>query len=279
MKTLAAFIGITVGAVVFALGLNYFIVANRLAEGGLTGISLILYYVASVPVGISYLLFNIPLFILGHKLMGRDFSIRTLYGVAVSSFAIELTKSLQGPTPDLLLAGLYGGALTGLGMGIIFRYGGSTGGIDIVARLLWHSRGVEMGKTLFTIDAAVIGMSAAFFGKEVALYSLVAMFVASRVVDAVQEGAYTAKAVMIISERYEEIADRIINEMERGATVLEGKGAYTGKKRGVLYSVVARNEVAQLKRLISEVDPVAFVTVHDIREALGEGFRPLREHH
>ncbi|MGB9867004.1 MAG: YitT family protein [Bacillota bacterium] len=275
LTELVSYVGITAGSVLFALGLNYFIAANRLAEGGIAGISLMLNYTVGIPVGITYLLLNIPLFLMGYRNLGKEFAIKTLYGVAASSFAIELTKQLRGTTHDLLLACLYGGALTGLGIGIIFRFGGSTGGTDIIARLLWHFRGIEMGKTMFTLDAIVMSVNALILGKEIAMYSLVAMFVASKVIDAVQEGAFTAKGVIIISDRYEEIADLILTQMQRGTTVLEGRGAYTGKKRGVLYSVVGRSEVVQLKRLIESVDPRAFVTVHDIHEALGEGFRPL----
>lgn len=279
MNQLLSYAGITGGSVVFALGLNYFIAANKLAEGGITGISLMLNYTVGIPIGVTYLALNIPLFLMGYRHLGKDFAIKTLYGVAASSFAIELTKQFRGITHDLLLAGLYGGALTGLGIGIIFRFGGSTGGTDIIARLLWHFRGIEMGKTMFTLDAVIMSVNAIVFGKEIALYSLVAMFVASKVIDAVQEGAFTAKGVIIISDHYEEIADKILTEMQRGTTVLEGRGAYTGKKRGVLYSVVGRNEVVQLKKLIESVDPRAFVTVHDIHEALGEGFRPLSSKH
>lgn len=262
---------IAAGAFIFAFGLNFFLVANRLAEGGVTGISLILFYLFQIPIGATILALNVPLFIIGWRLLGRGFAVRTVFGVVMVSLFVEILGGFREPT-DPLLAALYGGALTGLGLGLIFRAGGTTGGSDILARILWHFRGLEMGRTIFALDVLVVSTSGLLFGRNQALYTLVAMFVASRVIDTIQQGLFLAKAVIIVSDQSRQIADRIMTEMERGTTILEGKGGYTSREKEILYCVVTRGELTRLKLLVREVDPAAFVVVQDAGEVLGEGF-------
>lgn len=262
---------IAAGAFIFAFGLNFFLVANRLAEGGVTGISLILFYLFQIPIGATILALNVPLFIIGWRLLGRGFAVRTVFGVVMVSLFVEILGGFREPT-DPLLAALYGGALTGLGLGLIFRAGGTTGGSDILARILWHFRGLEMGRTIFALDVLVVSTSGLLLGRNQALYTLVAMFVASRVIDTIQQGLFLAKAVIIVSDQSRQIADRIMTEMERGTTILEGKGGYTSREKEILYCVVTRGELTRLKLLVREVDPAAFVVVQDAGEVLGEGF-------
>ncbi|MEW6724657.1 MAG: YitT family protein [Bacillota bacterium] len=272
MHLVKTYLGITLGAIIFALGLNAFVVANHLAEGGVTGASLIVFYLTGYPFGLVLLLMNIPLFFIGLWLVGWRFAVRTLYGVAVVAVTSQLTQGLAVNTGDLLLAALYAGAVTGLGLGIIFRFGGTAGGVDILARILWQYRGIEMGKTIFSLDILVMGGFALLFGKEVAMYSLVAMFIASRVIDFVQEGTFTAKAVTIISDQPKPIAEAIMNRLKRGTTLLRGRGGYTDRERDVLYVIVSRSEIGRLKHLVNQIDPKAFMVVSDAREVLGEGF-------
>lgn len=268
------YLAITVGAFIYAFGLNYFIVGNQLAEGGITGLAIILHYLFGAPIGLAYFVINIPLFFMGVYFLGRDFAFKTIYGISIVSLFIQLTSHMAGPVDDLLLAAIYGGTITGLGLGIIFKYGGTTGGSDIIGRLLHRARGIGMGETLFSIDVLVIGSTAFLFGKEIALYSLVGMFIASRIIDALQEGIITHKALMIISEKEKEIQDAIFTVLDRGVTVLNGQGGYTGQERRILYCVVSRREIPRAKELITAIDPNAFVVLTDAREVLGTGFKP-----
>lgn len=277
MKDWKNHLAILLGSLVFALSLNYFIIANQLAEGGVTGVSLIIHYLTGFPVGLAILGLNIPIFALGWRELGRTFAFRTVLGVAAVSVFVDVTvpllKLFQPPPSDLLLAALFGGAASGLGLGLIFRAGGSTGGVDIVAQIAHHRYGVSIGRVMFTFDAVVLTAFGLLFNRNAALYSLVAMFVASRVIDSVQEGAYTAKAVTIISDNPQPIVRRITSELERGVTLLKGEGGFTGSPKEVLYCVVNRNEMARLKTIVHSEDPRAFVIVSDAREVLGEGFR------
>jgi uncharacterized membrane-anchored protein YitT (DUF2179 family) len=263
---------IVIGALIYAVGLNAFLVANHLAEGGFVGISLLLLYKLRIPVGATFLVLNIPLIVISWRLFGHEFVAKTALGVLCVSLFSALTARIQLPTHDPLLAALYAGVVTGFGLGLIFRSGATTGGSDIIARLVRHYRGVRMGRTLFAIDVVVITLVAVIIGRETAMYSLVALFVASRVVDFVIEGAGAAKSVMVVSDRHQDIAQAVHNELGRGTTLLVAKGGYTGREREVVYCVVSREEVNRLQRLVSDIDPRAFVVVGDVHEVLGEGF-------
>ncbi|MBX5437238.1 MAG: YitT family protein, partial [Alicyclobacillaceae bacterium] len=215
---------ISIGALVYSLGLNGFFVANHLAEGGFVGISLLLYYRLHLPLGLTFFLLNIPLLVVSWRLFGREFIIKTFVGVALVSLFSWLTANVRITTSDPLLAALYAGVVTGLGLGILFRTGATTGGADIIARLVRHFRGIGMGRTLFAIDVCVIALVAFLIGRQTAMYSLVALFVASRVIDFVIEGVKAGKAVIIISDQADAIADAIHRQLERGTTLLYGRG-------------------------------------------------------
>jgi len=263
---------IGVGALIYALGLNGFLVANHLAEGGFVGISLLLLYKLHVPIGVSFFILNIPLLIVAWRQFGHEFVLKTAAGVAGVSAFSELTQPVRIPLHDPLLAALYAGVITGIGLGLIFRSGGTTGGSDIIARLLRHHRGIGMGQTLFAIDFIVILSVMMLIGKEVAMYSLVALFVASRVIDFVIEGASSGRAMMIVSDHHHAIIEAIHRELDRGTTLLRARGGYTGTSREVIYCVVSRDEVSRVQRIIENIDPCAFVTVNPVHEVLGEGF-------
>ncbi|MFV9510673.1 YitT family protein [Tepidibacillus sp. LV47] len=272
MKHIQNIFFITIGAFIYSFGLNYFTIANHLSEGGFTGIALLLKYVFGFSPSVVILLLNIPLFILGWKKLGHQFMIYTIVGTTLVSFFLWLTESFRQPLDDILLASLYAGVSIGLGLGIIFRYGGSTGGVDIIARLVYKYFGFSMGRTMFIFDFVIISLSAVYIGVQKAMYTLIAVFVAARVIDFAQEGAYAAKAAMIISDHAQEITTKIMKEMDRGATVLKGRGGYTGNDKEVLYCVISRNELSRLKQIVQSIDPKAFVVVSDVHDVLGEGF-------
>lgn len=267
---------ILIGAAIFAFGLVHFNMQNNLAEGGFTGITLLLYFLFDFDPSISNLLLNIPLFFIGWKLLGRTVFIYTIIGTFGLSLFLWFFQQYQFHIPlqgDLALAALFSGVFIGSGLGMIFRYGGTTGGVDIIVRLLNKYYGVSMGKAMFIFDACVITVSLLFYlSYKEAMYTLVAVFVGTRVIDFMQEGAYAAKGATIISEKNEEIRAKIMKEMERGVTILKGSGAYTQSERDVLYCVVPKNEIVRLKSVIMMIDPHAFVAVSDVHDVMGEGF-------
>ncbi|SMO43166.1 YitT family protein [Melghirimyces algeriensis] len=268
---------ILLGSFIFAWGINYFAIPNKLSEGGFTGISLILYYLFEISPGIVILGLNIPLFIIGYKVFGTRTLIYTIVGTVAVSVALSLTEGNYEPVDDPLLAALYTGVLVGSGLGLIFRVGGTTGGVDIIARLGNKYLDWSIGRTMFLFDILVIGASAFFIGREKAMYTVVAVFVGARIIDFFVEGLDTAKAVTIISNSAVSISDKITKEMERGVTLLKGRGGYTGTDKEVLYVIINRNELPRMKQLVHSIDPYAFVVLHDVRDVLGEGFTFDRE--
>jgi uncharacterized membrane-anchored protein YitT (DUF2179 family) len=268
---------ILLGSAIFSFGLVHFNMENKLAEGGFTGITLLLYFLFKWDPSYTNLLLNIPIFLIGWKFLGRTSFIYTLIGtVSLSLFLWIFQRFSFVEIPlkdDLALAALFAGVFIGVGLGIIFKYGGTTGGVDIIARIAQKYIGWSMGKTMFMFDAIVITLSIVFYlPYREAMYTLVAVFVGAKVIDFIQEGAYSARGAMIISEQNEKIANKIMEEMERGVTVLKGYGSFTKQDREVLYCVVGRNEVGRLKGVITSVDPHAFVSVSEVHDVLGEGF-------
>ncbi|WP_035462023.1 YitT family protein [Alicyclobacillus macrosporangiidus] len=265
-------LSILAGALIYAIGLNAFLVSNHLAEGGFVGISVLLLYLLHWPLGLTFFLLNIPLLWVGWRVFGHEFIVLTTGGVVAVSLFSSLTARIQLPTHDPLLGALYAGVVTGFGLGLIFRTGATTGGSDIIARLVRHRYGVSMGRTLFVIDVCVIGIVAVLIGRETAMYSLVALFVASRVIDFVIEGTRRGKALTIVSDNPEAIADAIHRQLERGTTLFQAVGGFTGTPRQVVYCVVSREEVVRVQQIVYAADPRAFVVVNDVHEVLGEGF-------
>lgn len=273
MKThIKNIVAIVIGSAMMGFGINYFNIANGLAEGGVTGFTLLLKYIFDLDPGLTNLLINIPLLFLGWKVLGRVSLIYTVIGTLALSLFLTLFGHFRLTLDDSLLAALYAGVCLGIGLGIVFRFGGTTGGMDIIARILNKYRGWSIGRIMFLSDVLVIGISLIYLNLTGAMYTLVAVFIGSRVVDFVQEGAYSAKAVTIISDHNEAIAKSIMVEMERGATLLNGRGAWTKNQKDILYCVVSRHEMSRLKSLVHSLDPYAFVIVSDVHEVLGEGF-------
>lgn len=267
---------IILGAAIFAFGLVHFNMQNNLAEGGFTGITLIIYQLFGINPSYTNLILNIPLFIVGWRYLGRLSFLYTIIGTVGLSVWLWIFERYQFTLPlenDLMLVSVFAGAFIGIGLGIIFRYEGTTGGVDIIARLVQKYVGWNMGKTMFLFDAFVILLSLiTYLSYREGLYTLIAVLIGAKLIDFMQEGAYTARGAMIISDRNEEIANAIMKEMERGVTVLKGYGSYSKKDREVLYCVVGKNEIVRLKNIIISVDPHAFVSVSVVHDVLGEGF-------
>lgn len=275
-EQLQAYTLITLGCIVGGAAYPLFLVPNNIAPGGLTGIATILNYLFGLPVGITSMALNLPLFMIGYKAMGRTFVIRSFVATILFSVAIDLIK-LPPLTDDVLLGSVYGAILLGVGLGLIMRGGATTGGSDMIARMV-HNRFpfITVGTFLFIVDCMVILAAAFTMSARAALYALICIFVSAKAVDLVLAGMGSAKACFIISNNYEKIARRIMEELERGATILSGIGAYSGEKRGVLISVVSRAEVVPVKRIVREEDEKAFVFIADTHETLGEGFSNLQ---
>jgi uncharacterized membrane-anchored protein YitT (DUF2179 family) len=272
------YIVITIGAICVAVSVDLFFVPNEVITGGVTGVAIILNDLFGTPIGLVILLINIPLLIAGFRYLGGFvFGVRTIYATVVLSFAIDLLapvidQYLQAPR-DPLLYTLYGGLLDGLGVGLVFRSRGTTGGVDIVARFLQRWRGVAMGRSLLVMNVLVFAAAAYLFPLDKLLYALLAAFVSGRVVDVVLEGTSYVRQAIIISNKPDHIRSAILHTLERGVTVLEGRGGFTASDRTVLLSVVAQSEVSVLKAIVRDCDPDAFVVFSSVNEVLGEGFK------
>lgn len=267
---------ILLGAAIFSFGLVHFNMQNHLGEGGFTGITLLFYFVWQWDPAIMNIVLNIPVFFIGWKMLGRNTFFYTIIGtVAVSVFLgifQKYTFELHLES-DLILASLFAGVFIGTGLGIIFRFGGTTGGVDIIARIINKYFGYSMGRVMFTFDFVVIAISLFTYLQLVeGMYTLVVVYIGARVIDFIQEGAYSARGATIISPLYRELATAINKRMDRGVTILSGKGHYTNSPHNVIYCVVGKNEIVKLKNIINEIDPQAFVSVTAVHEVMGEGF-------
>ena len=267
---------ITLGSLLYALAYNIFYAPNLVAMGGLTGLGQVLNALIPVlPVGTTVFVMNVPLFFLGWKFIGGHLLVSSLYAMTFSSFAIDVMDMIyQFPPMDTMLAAIFGGALLGAGIGLVFAKGATTGGTDLIARLLklkfaW----LPMGTLVLIPDFIVIVLAAIAFGKvESALYGLVSLFITSKVMDMVLYGMDSAKVAYIISDSCKEITDAVI-AMDRGATILHGEGAYSGDEKKVLMVAFKQKEIVPLKEKVNEIDPHAFLIVCDAHDVLGEGFR------
>jgi uncharacterized membrane-anchored protein YitT (DUF2179 family) len=271
----------TVGAILVAISVDLFLVPNDVVTGGITGLAQILNDLFGTPIGVVSLLINIPLLALGFRYLGVVFGIRTIYATVVLSLAIDLLapyiNNYLGAARDPLLYTLYGGVLDGIGIGLVFRAQGTTGGIDIIARFLQRWRGIAIGRSLLVMNGLVFAAAAYLFSLDKLLYALLVAFISGRVIDVVLEGAAYARQALIITQQPERMRRAIIEQLDRSVTLLEAEGGYTSSARTVLLSVVAQSEISLLKAIIREHDPDAFVIVGNVNEVLGEGFRPVNE--
>lgn len=268
-------LGIALGCLVTALALNLLLVPNHIAPGGAGGLSVVLTHLLGIPVSILLLAINIPLFILGWFVLGPRFGINTLVGSLLLPAFVALTEGYEPVTEDLLLAAIYGGIVLGIGVGIVFRSQGTTGGTALAAQIIHRFTGLTVGQSLLGVDFLVVALAGIVFDAELAMYALIALMVSIRVIDLVQQGLSRAKAAFIISAASNAIATAVLEQLQRGATLLDGRGAWSGQEREVLLVVVSANEISKLKALVAELDSEAFVIVTEVHEVQGMGFAPL----
>ncbi len=277
-KLVRDYLGMTLGIVLTAVSLNMFLVPNKVAAGGISGLATVLHYLFGWPVGMLMLVFNIPLFIIGIKTLGARYGLNTLYGAVALPVIIDITAPYTPVlTHDLLLASLYGGVVGGIGMGLVFRFKGNTAGTALAAAIINKFFGISIGQSLMVADFTVITFAGiAFQSAELAMWGLISLFVTGQIIDLVQEGAGSARAFWIMTGKPGEVADAILEDIDRGVTVFQGRGGYTGQDRETLLCVVDTSEVTRLKDLIYAKDPKAFVIVTDAHEVLGEGFKQIK---
>ncbi|KRL83842.1 hypothetical protein FC32_GL001107 [Ligilactobacillus apodemi DSM 16634 = JCM 16172] len=266
---------ITLGCALYGLGLVSINIANNLAEGGVTGITLILRYWLHINPAFSTIAINIPLIAIGYRFLGKKALVYTIYGTLALSFWIWFWQKVYIPINihhDLFIAGILAGIFGGVGSGIVYKFGGTTGGTDVVARILEKQQGIQMGKTLLALDAIVLTLSLSYLDLRQMMYTLLASFVFSQLVNFIQDGAYAARGVIVISNSPEKIADAIMDELERGVSYLKGEGAFLETDFKAVYCVISPRELTALKRIVERYDPKAFISVLDVTEAVGEGF-------
>lgn len=273
-KKIRQYVGMTLGIFITAVAMNLFLIPHKIAAGGVSGLATVLHYLFDFPVGVLMLIFNIPIFLFGLKILGARYGINTLYGAIMLSVFIDLTEKFTPVvTEDILLNCLYGGVMVGIGMGLVFRFKGNTAGTSLLAAILNKLFHISVGQALMIADGCVVAFAGIVFkSPELALYATISIFVTSQIIDLVQEGPATSKSFLIMVENPEVLADKIFQEIDRGVTYLQGRGGYTGQSREMLLCVVDTSEVTQLKELIVQHDSKAFIIVNDAHEVFGEGF-------
>lgn len=271
------YIGITLGIIIVAVGLDVFLVPNRLAAGGVSGLATVLHYSAGLPVGLTMLAMNGVLLLVGTKIFGKNYGFKTVFGAVGVSVAVDMLAELMRFTHvatihDPFLGTLYGGILTGVGMGIVFSSGGNTGGTDIIAQILSKYVNLGVGQLFLLVDGFVMLVAASVFGIKLALFGFLAVIVMGWVIDFIQEGVTVNKAAVIMTAKSDEMGDAILNKLNRGATGFRSRGLFTGEEREAIMCVVSRREIENLRQIVYDVDPRAFMIVTDVREVVGEGF-------
>ncbi|TSA30305.1 MAG: YitT family protein [Bacteroidetes bacterium] len=273
---------IIIGSFILATGFVLFITPYRIVPGGVYGISIVLHYLFGTPVGLMALCFDIPLTLIGLKILGPRFGFKTVLGFSLTAVFTDTLTYFWGYEPlvqgDALLSSIFGGVLIGLGLGLIFKSKATSGGSDIIAMILNKYTKIPLGQLIILIDSFIVLFGLAVFQDwKIPLYSWIVIFIAGKVIDIVLEGLSYDKSLFIISDRHEEIRDKIINNLNRGGTYIDGKGMYNMAERKIIFTVVSRRELALLQEYIHQIDPRAFMTVIDATEILGEGFRSLNE--
>ena len=281
-KWFMAYSLIILGAFILAAGFVLFITPYKIVPGGVYGISIVLHYLFGTPVGLVALCFDIPLTIIGIKFLGPRFGFKTVLGFSLTAVFTDTLTYFWGFKPlvegDALLSSIFGGVMAGVGLGLIFRSRATSGGSDIIAMIIAKYTRLPLGMLMIYVDSAIVLIGLLVFQDwKIPLYSWIVIYITGKVIDVVLEGVSYDKSLFIISERHEEIREKIINNLGRGGTLIEGKGMYNMAEKKIIFTVVSRRELAILEEYIHEVDPKAFLTVLDATEILGEGFKSLRE--
>lgn len=258
-----------VGSMLAAVGLEIFLIPNRIIDGGIVGISIISSYLSQLPLSVFIIALNIPFLFLGYKHIGKTFVFSSLFSILSLSVWVSIFHPIPGLTSDILLAAVFGGIVLGIGVGIIIRYGGSLDGTEMVAIIINKRTAFSVGEMVMFFNIFILSSAGLVFGWDRAMYSLIAYFIAFKVIDITIEGLDEAKAAYIISDKNDEIAEAITARLGRGVTFLEGKGGFSKEPKSILYSVVTRLEVSKLKSIIYDKDENAFVTINDVSDVMG----------
>ncbi|MBM7587714.1 uncharacterized membrane-anchored protein YitT (DUF2179 family) [Bacillus pakistanensis] len=264
---------ITIGAIIMSVGLEIFLVPNQVIDGGIVGVSIMLSHISGLKLGLFIFLLNIPFFFIGYKQIGKTFAFSTLYGIIVLSISTTFLHSVPAFTQDILLASLFGGIVLGIGVGMVIRYGGSLDGTEILAILFSKKLPFSVGEIIMFINLFILGSAGFVFSWDRAMYSLLAYYVAFKVIDITIKGLDESKSVWIISENYEQLGDALLHRLGRGVTYLNGEGAFSGDNKKVIFCVITRLEEAKLKDIVSEHDSSAFLAIADIAEVKGGRFK------
>ncbi|MDP4184635.1 MAG: YitT family protein [Bacteroidota bacterium] len=283
---------IIIGSFILAVGFVYFISPHRIVPGGVYGVAIVVHYLTKgmftfwpegIPIGLFGLILNVPLTYAGIRILGPLFGIKTVIGFVLSSVFMDGITMMRevGDAPlvnDVLLSCVFGGVLVGFGLGLIFKARATSGGSDIIAMIIAKYTHIRLGQLMIYVDSTIVLIGLfAFQDWRIPLYSWVVIYITGKAIDLTMEGAGYNKALIIISEKYEDIRQKILIDLERGGTFFHGTGMWSGEEKHIIYTVVSRREVAILKDYISQIDPRAFLTIMDASEILGEGFKPLHE--
>jgi uncharacterized membrane-anchored protein YitT (DUF2179 family) len=265
-----------IGSSLMALAYNLFLIPHKVVPGGVGGLAMILNHLFDTPVGLIGMGLNVPLLIVGVRLLGRSYGLKTIVGILLFSLQVDFFTyivPIPSGTDDIILACIFGGIMLGTGLGLVFRCGGSTGGSDIVGRVLNQYSNLSIGSAILAVDFVVISLAGLVYGQfELALYGFLNLYLQTRVIDLVLEGFSYTRAILIISDKSAEIGQAITETLGRGATLLDGSGVYTHEEKKVILSVLSKKEVARVRDLIRRIDPQAFVIITDVYEVQGEGF-------
>lgn len=273
-RTLKKYFMTALGCVFISLAINCFYIQQHFLSGGMSGITMILYYLFKLPMGVMSIILNIPLFVLAYKYLGKEFLKSTIFGTVALAVAIDVTSFMNTNVyvKDPLLSTIAGGALAGFGSSLLYKEGSSSGGGDIVAYLANKFYGISVGAAGMLLNFSIMFFASFLFGLEPVLYSCIAFFISFKTTGVFVTGFDFKREFIIISAHPEDLASAIIQKVGRGVTYLHGSGAYTGKDRKIIFVVVKLRQVAEIKRLITDIDPTAFVIVHDTRDVMGRGF-------
>ncbi len=269
---------ITIGAIIMAVGLEIFLVPNHVIDGGIVGISIILSHLTGFKLGLFIFVLNIPFFFIGYKQIGKTFAFSTLYGIIVLSVSTTFLHPVPAFTQDILLASLFGGIVLGIGVGLVIRYGGSLDGTEILAILSSKKLPFSVGEIIMFVNLFILASAGFVFSWDRAMYSLLAYYLAFKVIDITIKGLDESKSVWIISENYNEIGDALLHRLGRGVTYLNGEGAFSGDDKKVIFCVITRLEEAKLKDIVTEHDSSAFLAIADIAEVRGGRFKKMDIH-
>lgn len=266
---------IILGNLLCSLAFNIFFIPSKLLSGGVGGLGIIVQYLTNIPTGISVFFINLPIFIVGARMVDREFVTYAFISMFVFSFFLTITNGIGKyfPIDDLLLGAVFGAVLNGLGMGLMFRNRTCQGGLDIIAAILKKKFNLNIGTGLMAVNTVIISLSSLLFGYKSAMYTLISLYLGYKILDKVQTGFNMKKNIVIISDKSQELADAIIQKLHRGVTFLEGVGGYTKENKKVIYCIVTSTETAKLKEIVDIVDPNAFLTINDVVEVKGSSFR------